>query len=172
MSQITPKQLTRLQVLYSQLAAHELGVGTDRESRMRWATERLRKPVTSFRNLSVDDAGYLIDSIRTHLGVKAPLKKRLPRDQARRAGLDGRKDGIEYKNAPEMVRESDLRVIQRLLSELNWGEDSLRKLLDGGRSPLGKRADKQIRTVSDANHVIWALKRFARQRANANKGPA
>jgi len=68
-----------------------------------------------------------------------------------------------------MVRESDLRVIQRLLSELNWGEDSLRKLLDGGRSPLGKRADKQIRTVSDANHVIWALKRFAR-RGNANKG--
>jgi hypothetical protein len=166
---ITPRQLGRLQTLYSQLARHELGVGSDRESRIRWATERLRKPVTSFKDLSTDDAGFLIDSIQGHLNVKAPLKKRLPREQARRAGLDGRKDGQEYSGAPQLVTEADLRLIQSLQSQLGWTAESFRKFIESERSPLARRADKQIRTTADANKVIWALKRIARQKANLRK---
>jgi hypothetical protein len=170
--QITTKQLGCLQTLYSQLARHQLGVGMDREARIRWATERLRKQVSSFKNLSADDAGFLIDSIQNELGVKAPLKHRLPRDQARRAGLDGRKDGQEYSDAPQLVTAGHLALIQRLRQQLGWSEESFRKFIESERSPLSKRADKQIRTTTDANTVLWAMKRIARQRANANKGQA
>jgi len=162
--QITPRQLGRLQTLYSQLAAHEIGVSTSRESRIAWATERLHKPVKSFSNLTADDAGFLIDSIQRHLGVKAPLKDRPKRDQARRAGLDGRKDGGEYSAAPQIATGADLGRIQRMREQLEWSEDTFRAFLDSTRSPLAARADKQIRTTADANKVWWALKRIARQK--------
>jgi len=164
MQMITKPQLARLQTLYSQLAAHEIGVGTDRDSRIRWATERLRKPVSSFSNLTADDAGFLINTIQGHLGVKAPFKKRLARDQARRAGLDGRKDGQEYSNAPQLVTAGQLALVQRLRQQLGWSDEAFRNFLNSERSPLGKRADKTIRTTSDANKVLWGMKRVARQK--------
>jgi hypothetical protein len=162
--QITKPQRTRLQILYSQFAAHEIGVSTSREARIAWATERLQKPVTSFSNLTVEDAGWLIDQLQQQLGVKAPLKHRPDRDQARRAGLDGRKDGEEFAAAPEMASAQDLRRIQAMTAQLGWSHDTYANFLASQRSPLAKRADKQIRTTSDANKVWWALKRIAQQK--------
>jgi hypothetical protein len=162
--QITKPQLVRLQTLYGQLAAHEIGIGADRLSRIRWATERLHKSVASFSNLSADDAGFLIDSIQQQLGVKSPVKKRPGRDQARRAGLDGRKDGAEFADAPQMANAEDLRRIQSMLDQLGWSELSFSNFLNSQRSPLARRADKQIRTTADANKVWWALKRIAREK--------
>lgn len=161
---ITPEQLTRLQTLYSQLAAREIGVDKDRTSRIRWATERLQKPVTSFSALSLDDARYLIDSIQAQLNVKAPFKGRLDRDQARRAGLDGRKDGKEYSDAPQLVTANEIALINSLREQLGWTEDGLRNFLESTRSPLAKRANKAILTTGDANRVIWGLKRIARRK--------
>ncbi|HEY1767778.1 MAG TPA: hypothetical protein VGG26_08985, partial [Terracidiphilus sp.] len=112
--QITRPQLARLQVLYNQLAAHETGVGRDRDSRLAWASQRLHKPVSSFKNLTADDAGFLIDNLQGYLQVKAPLKRRLDRDRARRAGLDGRKDGQEFAEAPQIVSAQDIARIQKL----------------------------------------------------------
>jgi hypothetical protein len=160
---ITARQLARLQTLYAQYARHEIGVGTDRESRIRRATERLRKPVSSFKNLTMEDAGFLIDGLQTALGVKAPLKQRPNRNQARRAGLDGRKDGSEFDNNQQMATAADLARIQRILEQLGWDESSLRKFSESTRWPL-KRADKQIRTTRDANKVWWALKRIAKSK--------
>lgn len=156
---ISPAQLGRLQTLYSQLARHEIGVGLDRESRLRWATEHLRKPVSSFKALTIDDAGFLINSIQEQLGVKAPLKKRLDRHQARRAGMDGRADGSEFAKAPEMASAADLARVQNVMRVLDWNEAALNTFKESARWPLGAR--KQIVTVSDANKVYWALKRIA-----------
>jgi hypothetical protein len=161
--QITKPQLGRLQTLYSQFARHEIGVGTSREARLRWATERLQKPVSSFSNLTADDAGFLIDHLQRFLGVKAPLKARPGRDQARRAGLDGRKDGGEYSAAPQMATKADLARIANMREQLGWSEETFRRFLDSSRSPI-QRADKQIRTTADANKVWWALKRIAQQK--------
>ena len=161
---ISPAQLARLQTLYSQYARHEIGVGVDRDSRIRWATERLRKPVSSFKNLTMEDAGFLIDGLQTALGVKAPLKQRLNRSRARRAGLDGRADGTEFKDEPQMATAADLARIQRIMEQLGWNDAGLRKFLDSERSPLAKRSNKQIRTTSDANKVWWALKRIAQSK--------
>ena len=162
--QITKPQLARLQVLYGQLAAHEIGVGTDRTSRIRWASERLQREIASFKDLTLEDANFLIDSTQQQLGVKAPPVKRLKRAQARRAGLDGRADGAEYSATPQMATSDDLARIQRLLDQLEWSAETFRKFLESSRSPLARRADKTVRTTSDANKVWWALKRIARQK--------
>jgi hypothetical protein len=159
---ITKPQLGRLQTLYSQLAAHEIGVGTSREERIRWATERLGKPVESFKALTGNDAGFLIDSIQSALGVKAPLKKRPNREQARRAGLDGRKDGLEFAASPQIATADDLARIERMLEQLGWTQERFRNFLASTRSPFAKRSDKAIRTTADANKAWWALKRMAR----------
>ena len=161
---ITKPQLARLQTLYGQLAAHEIGVGTDRTARIHWASERLQREIGSFSDLTLDEARFLIDSLQQQLGVKTPPAKRPDRAQARRAGLDGRRDGSEYSAAPQIATAADLARIQRLLDLLGWGEESLRKFLDSSRSPLSKRADKTIRTTADANKVWWALKRIAQQK--------
>ena len=120
--------------------------------------------MTSFKDLTADDAGFLIDQIQQTLGVKAPAKKRPSRDQARRAGLDGRKDGQEFKRRSQMATAADLARIQRMLATLEWTEDTFAGFLNSQRSPLARRADKQIRTTNDANKVWWALKRIARQK--------
>jgi hypothetical protein len=161
---ITKPQIARLQVLYSQLAAREIGVETDRPSRLRWATERLGRPVESFKTISCDDAGFLIDSLQRELGVKALSTRRLDRDQARRAGLDGRSDGAEYSASPQMATAADLARIEAIREQLEWSEETFRAFLESGRSPLARRADKSIRTTSDANKVWWALKRIARSK--------
>jgi len=157
---ITKRQLGRLQVLYSQLAAHAIGVGSSREERLAWVSARLRKPVTSFKDLSVDDAGWLIDQLQGELGVKAPAKprKRLDRDQARRAGLDGRKDGSEFATAPQMASAADLATIQSYYMRLGLTRDQFDGWLRSAHSPLKHKSDPKIVTLSDANKVRWALK--------------
>jgi hypothetical protein len=160
--QITKPQLGRLQTLYGQLADREIGVSKDRQSRIDWATERLHKPVTSFKDLSGDDAGFLIDSIQSQLGVKIPPRKRPSRDQARRAGLDGRADGAEFANAPQLATSADLARIRNMLEQLGWNEAALDKFKGSSRWPL--RGNKTIRTTSDANKVWWALKRIAQSK--------
>lgn len=159
--QITKPQIARLQTLYGQLARHEIGVETSREARIRWATERLHKPVKSFSYLSADDAGFLIDQIQQALGVKAPLKTRPKRDQARRAGLDGRKDGGEYSAAPQMATQADVARIQNMIEQLGWNMENYANFMASSRSPI-QRADKTIRTTNDANKVWWGLKRVAK----------
>jgi hypothetical protein len=161
--QITKPQIARLQTLYGQLAAHEIGVGVDRLARLRWASERLGREVSSFGELSCEDAIFLIDSIQGALGVKVPPRKRLGRAQARRAGLDGRKDGAEFAAEPQFVTSADLARIENLLAQLGWNQDNLANFLSSSRSPI-QRADKTIRTSSDANKVWWGLKRIAKSK--------
>jgi hypothetical protein len=171
--QITKAQLGRLQTLFAQLVRHEIGMDGSREGRIAWATERCGRPISSFRDLTCSEASYMIDGIQGHLGVKAPVlpstarrTARLDRDQARRAGLDGRADGKEFQGTPQMVRPEDMARIQRLLDELakpphSWNHQTFLNFLNSSRSPLAKRADKTIRTNADANKVWWALKRVA-----------
>lgn len=158
--QITKAQLGRLQTLYAQLARHEIGMGLSREERIAWASLRLRKEVSSFSDLTADDAGWLIDQIQTQLGVKAPAKprKRLDRDQARRAGKDGRHDGQEFASAPQIASAADLATIESYYARLGWERAQFDAWLRSPRSPLKHKAAPSIATVADANRVRWALK--------------
>jgi hypothetical protein len=153
-------QLARLQTLYGQLARHQIGIGTGRADRLAWAAESLHKPVRSFSDLSGADAGFLIDVIQTTLGVKAPAapRKRVDRDQARRAGLDGRADSKEYSGAPQLASAGDLKVIDDYYTRLGWDRFRFDSWLRSSRSPLKHKSAPTIVTVADANRVRWALK--------------
>ena len=156
--QITKRQLGRLQTLYSQLARHEIGVGTSRPERIAWASQCLHKPVKSFSDLTFDDAGFLIDGIQRSLGVKAPAKNRPSRDQARRAGVDGRKGHSEFNDAPQIASAADLASIESYYTRLSWGRDQFDAWLRSPHSPLKHKSAPKIVTVADANRVRWALK--------------
>jgi hypothetical protein len=160
--QITKPQLGRLQTLYAQFARREIGVGVSRAARIAWATERLHKSVSSFSDLTVEDAGWLIDQLQQQLGIKVPAKHRPDRDQARRAGLDGRKDGAEFANAPQLATSADIARIQNLISQLGWSAETYHSFLASARSPL--QHGRTIRTTAEANKVWWALKRIAQQK--------
>jgi hypothetical protein len=173
--QITQRQLGRLQTLYGQFARHEIGVdAASRDERIAWASARLRKPLSSFKDLTFEDAGWLIDQLQTHLGVKAPAKphNRLDRDQARRAGLDGRKDGQEFASAPQMASAADLATIEDYYSRLGWGRAQFDAWLRSPRSPLKHKAAPTIATLADANRVRWALKGMLQYAGKWEERPA
>lgn len=162
MSSITKPQLKRLQVLYSQMAAHTLE-GSGREARLAWASGLLLRPISSFSEISQDDARHLIDTLQAQLGVKAPSKRpRLGREAAERAGNEGRRR--DQSNQATMAGQQDLARIQYALDILGWNEAQLNGWLKSTRSPLGKRSNPQILTVGDANRVWWALKKMAKAR--------
>lgn len=157
--QITKAQLGRLQTLYAQLAARTIGLGSSREERVAWASERLHKPVASFKDLTSSDAGFLIDSIQGQLGVKVPAR-RLDRHQARRYGLDGRRDGKEFEAQPEMAPGWMLCAIDDYYQRLGWDRARFDAFLSSKASPLKKKASPRIVTLADANKVRFALKRM------------
>lgn len=161
---LSKTQLVRLQTLYAQFARREISVSSGREERIAWASTRLRRPVTSFSDLSSADAGFLIDGLQEYLGVKAPAKprKRLDREQARRAGTDGRHDGQEFASAPQLASAADLAVIENYYTRLGWGREQFDAWLRSPRSPLKHKSQPTISTVFDANRVRWALKGMLR----------
>jgi hypothetical protein len=157
---LSKNQLGRLQTLYGQFARHTIGIGTGREERLAWASARLHKQVSSFSALTSSDAGFLIDEIQGALGVKAPAKprKRLDRDQARRFGIDGRRDGEEFARTPEIAMAADLETIESYYARLGWDRAMFDGWLRSPRSPLKHKSAPKIVTVADANRVRWALK--------------
>jgi|SRR5579884_343703 len=164
-AKITPAQMKRLQVLYAQLVRSTFDGGDgSREARLAWASQLVCRKISSFSDLTFNDAKHLIDITQQQLGVKAPAKKRerLSREAALQAGTEGRRDGSPDKHT--LVGPHDLARIQYALDLLGWTQEQLEAWLRSPRSPLGKRSNPAIRTVGDANRVWWALKRMAQSR--------
>jgi hypothetical protein len=155
---INPAQLKRLQVLYGQYERHSLDLsGKSREERLEWASERVGRKIASFKDLSLDEGRKLIDTLQGILQVKAPSKtprKRMSRRDRVNAGTAGRRD--QATNDVVLIGEGDLDRIKQQLTRLGWDQAQLERFLLGSRSPLKGRA--QLRTLSDANRVYWALK--------------
>src|SRR5437868_2604059 len=94
---INPKQLIRLQVLYTQFERHTLDVESGREARIAWASQQTGRAIASFKDLTLDEGKRLIDGLQRMLGVKSPNKsprKRMGRKSAEKAGTEGRRDQI------------------------------------------------------------------------------
>jgi hypothetical protein len=157
---ITSGQLKRLQVLYGQLSRHT-DAGSNRESRLEWASNLLARPIASFSELSLQEANQLIDTLQGQLGVHAPAKKRrMSRHAAEKAGTEGRHDQIHAETT--IVSAGDIARIDRALELIGWNRAQLEAWLLSPRSPLGKRSSAAIRTLWDANRVWWGLKRIAK----------
>lgn len=155
---ISGSQLRRLQTLYGQLAAHGQE-GSGREARLAWASEIAGRPIVSFKELSTDEAHRMIDGLQGQMHMKFPAqkRKRLSRDEAHRAGTEGRRGDTEYSAQPRMVSAADLAVIENYYTRLEWTREQFDAWLASPRSPLAK-ATPTIVTSADANRVRWALK--------------
>lgn len=158
----TAAQIQKVNVVYAQLAAREIGVENTRAARLAWASQLLQRPIGSFKELKRGEAIHLIDQAQGGLGLQhKPHTFPTTREQSRRAGLDGRKDvDHEFAAAPQMVSAQEIEQIQSFVRRLGWSQSQFEVWLGSRRSPFGTRADKRIRTSADANQVRWALKRM------------
>jgi hypothetical protein len=166
---ISKGQMARLQVLYSQLAAHT-DQGTDRAARIAWASSLLCRSIASFKDLTQGDARHLIDTLQGQLGVKVPARprRRMSRDAAHRAGTQGRRG--DASNELTIASAADIARIQYVMGLIGWSQDQLDAWLRSSRSPLSNRASGTIRTLKDANRVYWALKGMAAAQGKWQKG--
>jgi hypothetical protein len=157
---ISSGQMKRLQVLYGQMARHTMQ-DSDRAARLAWASQLVCRPVTSFSDLTSNDATHLIDTLQAQLGVQAPARprRRLDRRAAQKAGTEGRRghasDEITLAGPSEFAR------IRYVLDLIGWSQAQLEGWLRSSRSPLRSKATPSIRTLADANRVYWALKGMA-----------
>lgn len=123
------------------------------------ASEQAGRPIASFSDLTREEANALIDTLQAVVGSSSKTQKRprrLSREEAYKAGTEGRR-GYE-SNDVTMAGKADLARIKYALGELGWSQEQLEGWLRSARSPLGKKAQPQIRTLRDANRVWWALK--------------
>jgi hypothetical protein len=163
MTSLSAPQLKRLQVLYAQYSRRSIDLDSSRDSRIAWATEQLRHPVTSFSDLSKSDAHILIDQLQGALGI-APSKRRRPRRNDKAAGTEGRRDNAV--NMRTLPAQEDLDRINEALTRLGWSTAQYESWLRSVSSPLARKVGKTriaptditLRTLHDTNRVWWALK--------------
>ncbi|MGB8887122.1 MAG: hypothetical protein WCC87_10395 [Candidatus Korobacteraceae bacterium] len=163
---ISAEQLKRLQTLYSQFAAAAGDPRVrSREERLMWVSFLIGHQVASFSDLTGEEAATAIARLQKDI----PARKRRPRqpmdrERAERHGKDGRYDGEQFRNAPKLAEAYDLEQIEGYYHRLGWSRDTFDAWLRSPRSPLGRRARPQIRTVAEANRVRWALKRILQKK--------
>lgn len=180
---ITKDQLKRLQTLWGQYARHEL-IENTREARLRWANESLlSRPtnglrtftISSFNDLTLVQASRLINSLQSMLGIKetspAAAKCRYrsrikDRDRAHAAGTEGRRC---HGKTLTLATAEDLEMIARQLTAMGWDRARLDALLRSPSSPLGRRANPQIRTLADVNRIMYALRAIAKHGARQER---
>lgn len=162
---ITALQLKRLQTLYSQLAAASADPRTrTREERLLWASLVVGRKVESFSELTGAEANTAIARLQKDTPQTKRRPKPMERDAAERHAKDGRWDGGEFRQSPQMASAFDLENIERYYHRLGWDRATFDAWLRSPRSPLGRHSRPQIRTVAQANRVRWALKKMLKAR--------
>jgi hypothetical protein len=163
-NQISAAQLRALQSLWSAYARHSLDAADrdPRAARLAWASALVGREVTSFRELHADEAIQLIDALKEVLGQPSKTWRR-PRDResARAAGRHGRKGALV--EVPMLAAPEDIARVHALRESVGMSIESFEEWLRGRNSPLGRFGDPALRTVGDANKVLWALKALLRR---------
>jgi len=167
METLTGKQLRSVQTLYSKWAGHALDVvGADgRTERLAWATQELGREVASFKELTVEEAGALINALKRALGqpVSEPRPRPMNRAAALAAGTHGRR-GRRVKTEV-LAAAADLERVEQARVAAGMTPEGFAAWLRSARSPLHGREDVRLLTVGDCNRVLWPLKAMARRRA-------
>jgi hypothetical protein len=130
-----------------------------RSARLAWASGILGRQLESFSALASDEAARLIDVMKRALGQTiTPARRRPGRDLAHAYGTAGRKS--DSSNEIVMVDAPTLELLDQTLAQLGWPQQRLDSFLKSKRSPV--RNGGAIRTLAQANRVIWALKNMLR----------
>lgn len=157
---ISPSQMKRLQTLWGLLCRQAQLDASDRAARLEWVGKKIGRAIESFRELTASEANTAIDAIQKHLPAEVVTRKRPGRKLAHAYGTAGRRG--ETSNEIALVDQATLALLDRLLGELGWTREQLDGFLRSKRSPVKSGA---IRTLAEANRVIWALKSIHRHAA-------
>jgi hypothetical protein len=158
---LSPSQSVALHSLFRNYAPRFLGAASiNRTERLAWASDIVLRPLVSFAELRSDEASRLIDFMKRALGQEVTPAQRFyrrpgvrpDRDQARAYGTAGRRDTAS--NEIRLVDAPTLELLDRLVSQLGWTRARLDAFLHSKSSPVPGGA---IRTLPQANRVIWAL---------------
>jgi hypothetical protein len=167
---LSPSQLTALHSLFHLYAPRFLdatdgGAGSDaaRSARLAWASESVGRELSSFSELLPNEAARLIETMKKALGqeinpARRPRQRRPGRDLAHAYGTAGRKS--ESTNEIQMVDGPTSEMLDRLREQLGWTRERLDAFLKSKHSPIRSGA---IRTLGEANRVIWCLRTFLRR---------
>lgn len=158
--------MTRLQTLWGLFARQARLDAKDREARIGWVAGAIGRQLASFKELTAEEARKAIDAIQKHLPAELLTKLRAPRGLARAYGTAGRRGGANKE--VRLADAASLELVARLRDQLGWTQERLDTFLLSPKSPLRKtRRDggngRAIRTLADANKVIWVLKSFLRR---------
>jgi hypothetical protein len=168
---LSPSQLRALHSLFHLYAprflntANDGGAGSDaaRSARLAWAEGIVGHELSSFNSLLPDEARNLIERMKLSLGqetnpARRPRQRRPDRDLAHAYGTAGRRS--ESSNQIQMVDESTLALLDRLREQLGWTSERLDAFLHSKHSPIRSGA---IRTLGEANRIIWVMRSFLRR---------
>ncbi len=182
---ISGKQMKRLQTLWGLFCRHRMETalaanskdcssrlswvdGKDREARLGWVAGTIGRQIGSFRELTAAEAATAIEAVQKLLPPELLRRKRPSRRTAHLYGTAGRKSA---HNSTE-VRMADAetwRLLDGLLGKLGWTRERLDAFLRSSKSPVRSHA---IRTLAEANRVIWVLKSLSRRAEALTGSPA
>ncbi|SRR6266567_1375791 len=163
-------QLVALHSLYHLYAPRFLnaangGARSDagRSARLAWASGSIGRELSSFSELLPDEAAQLIETMKKALGQEINLGKRSRqrrpgRDLAHSYGTAGRRS--ETSNQIELVDARTLELLDRLREKLGWTRERLDAFLKSKHSPIHSGG---VRTLGEANRVIWIMRSFLRR---------
>jgi hypothetical protein len=155
---LSPSQLRRLQTLWGLFCRQSNLDATDRDARLRWASDAIGRPISSFKELSADEAVTAIDAMQKHLPSELVTRKRPARRAAYAYGTAGRRGRNEKE--VRMVDADTLRLLYALVGKLGWSRERFDSFLHGKSSPVRSGA---IRTLAEANRAIWSIKNMLRR---------
>ncbi len=157
--------MKRLQTLWGLFARQANLDAKDRGARLGWMAGTIGRQLSSFNELTGDDAKKAIDAIQKHLPAELLSRRggRPSRETARAYGTAGRKSAHK---SPE-VRMADagtLQLLANLCAALGWTRERLDAFLHSRKSPV---RGGTVRTLAEANRVIWVLKGMLRRSSSS-----
>lgn len=157
-SRITGKQMRRLQTLWGLFCRQANLDAKDRAARLAWIADAIGHQLSSFRELTVDEANAASEAVQKHLPPELLQRKRPSRGLAQAYGIAGRR-GREEKEV-RLVDAATLELVDVLLARLGWTRERLKAFLHSKSSPVRSGA---VRTLAEANRVLWFLKSLLRR---------
>ena len=181
-AKLTDGQLRRIQTLwgliwgrFGSIPSSETKAKASRDARLAYISSKIGRQIGSAKELTQGEAKLAIDAMQGALPAElvhppSSGRRRTSAGTARAYGTAGRKG---YRDKEIRLPDAEtFRLLDHLLGELGWDRARLDAFLRSPKSPVrggspGEGGGRKIRTLADANRIIWVLKGMLRRRAVA-----